>query len=65
MLKLHTRQIDTTDTTMKRAKKIRRTSKRRQNRIAALGRPSMKLLGGGGGGGGGASTSSRSTNPRP
>ena len=42
---------------MKRAKKIKRTTKRRQNRIAALGRPAMKLLcvcvGGGGGGGGG------------
>ena len=47
MLKLHTRQIDTTDTTtMKRAKKNKRTTKRRQNRIAALGRPAMKLLGG-------------------
>ena len=44
MLKLHTRQIDKTDTTMQRANK--RTSERRQNRIAALGRPAMKLLGG-------------------
>ena len=51
MLKLHTRQIDKTDTTMQRANK--RTTKRRQNRIAALGRPAMKSLGGGGGGGGG------------
>ena len=40
MLKLHTRQIDTT--TMKRAKKKKKKkkkTKRRQNRIAALGRP--------------------------
>ena len=44
MLKLHTKRIDKTDTTMKRANK--RTTKRRQNRIAALGRPVMKLLGG-------------------
>ena len=51
MLKLHTRQIDTT--TMKRAKILKRTTKRRQNRIAALGRPAIKLLGGEGGGGGG------------
>ena len=35
MLKLHTRQIDTT--TMERAKILKRTTKRRQNRIAALG----------------------------
>ena len=44
------------------------TTKERQNRSAALGRPAIKLLGGGGGGGeegGGASTSLRSTNPRP
>ena len=44
MLKVHTRQIEKTDTTMKRANK--RTTKRRQNRIVALGRPAMKLLGG-------------------
>ena len=46
MLKLHTRQIDTTDTTdttMKRAKILKRTTKRRRNRIAALGRPAIKL----------------------
>ena len=48
MLKLHTRQINKTDTSTKRANK--RTTKRRKNRIAALGRPAMKLLGGGGGG---------------
>ena len=38
MLKSHTRQINTQDTTaMKRARK-KRTNKRRQNRSAALGR---------------------------
>ena len=47
----------------------KRTTMKNQNRIAALGRPAMKLLGRGGGGGGGglgggASTSLRSTNPR-
>ena len=47
ILKIHTRQIDTTNTTtMKRAKIFKRTTKRRQNRIAALGRPAIKLLGG-------------------
>ena len=40
-----------------------RTTMKNQDRSAALGRPSMKLLGGGGGGE--ASTSMRSTNPRP
>ena len=45
---------------MKRAIILKRTTKRRQNRIAALGRPAIKLQGGGG-----ASTSLRSTNPRP
>ena len=41
----------------------RRTTIKNQNRIAALGRPAIKITGGGGGGG--ASTSFRSTNPRP
>ena len=55
MLKLHTRQIDTTDTTtMKRAKKKKPApylqSPKNQNRRAALGRPAIKITRGEGGG---------------
>ena len=51
MLKLHTRQTDTIGTTtMKRARKKMKsgTTRRRQNRSAALGRPAMGSLAGGG-----------------
>ena len=57
MLESYTRQIDTIDTTtIKRIRKktVKRTKK---NRIAAFGRPAMKVLG--------SLISLRSTNPRP
>ena len=47
MLELHTRQTDTIDIiAMKRARENEiRTTKSRQSRSVALGRPAMKLLG--------------------
>ena len=48
MLESHTREIDTIDTAAiirARKKMEKRTTVRRQNRSAALGRPAMKLLG--------------------
>ena len=54
MVGLHTRLIDTTDTTtMKRAriKMKKKITKRRQNKSAALGRPAMKIREWGRGGG--------------
>ena len=52
MLELHTRQTDTIDIiAMKRARENEiRTTKSRQSRSVALGRPAMKLLGERGGG---------------
>ena len=46
MLKLHTRQIDKTDTTMQRANK--RTTKRRPKQNRRLGMASSEITGGGG-----------------
>ena len=52
MLESHTRQIDTTAIKRAGKKEKKRTTKRKQNRSAALGRPARKSLAVGGWGGG-------------
>ena len=45
MLESHTREIDTINCSNETSKDKKRTTVRRQNRSAALGRPAIKLLG--------------------